>query len=111
MSLSRKQKIIIFAMILVVCAIGGGVFYKRHSAQKAKNRLFENPFSGVNQEINLQSGNYENEALVVDGYVYFYQSRVNLGNYDHVDELKKCGNNVIYRLSPDGTYEEFYTFD
>lgn len=28
MSLSRKQKIIIFAMILVVCAIGGGVFYK-----------------------------------------------------------------------------------
>lgn len=44
MSLSRKQKIIIFAMILVACAIGGGVFYKRHSAQKAKNRLFENPF-------------------------------------------------------------------
>lgn len=53
MSLSRKQKIIIFAMILVACAIGGGVFYKRHSAQKAKNRLFENPFSGVNQEIDL----------------------------------------------------------
>ena len=98
-------------MILVACAIGGGVFYKRHAAQKAKNRLFENPFSGVNQEIDLQSGNYANEALVVDGYVYFYQSRVNLGNYDHVDELKKCGNNVIYRLSPDGTYEEFYTFD
>lgn len=47
MSLSRKQKIIIFAMILVACAIGGGVFYKRHSAQKAKNRLFENPFSGI----------------------------------------------------------------
>ena len=47
MSLSRKQKIIIFAMILVACAIGGGVFYKRHSAQKVKNRLFENPFSGV----------------------------------------------------------------
>ena len=39
MSLSRKQKIIIFAMILVVCAIGGGVFYKNHSEQKAKNRL------------------------------------------------------------------------
>ena len=111
MSLSRKQKIIIFAMILVACAIGGGVFYKRHAAQKAKNRLFENPFSGVNQEIDLQSGNYANEALVVDGYVYFYKSRVELGNYDHVDELKKCGNNVIYRLSPDGTYEEFYTFD
>lgn len=34
-----------------------------------------------------------------------------LGNYDKVDELKKCGNNVIYRLSPDGIYEEFYTFD
>ncbi len=64
----------------------------------------DTPFSGVNQEINPQSGNYENEALVVDGYVYFYQSRVNLGNYDHVDELKKCGNNVIYRLSLDGTY-------
>lgn len=47
MSLSRKQKIIIFAMILVVCAIGGGVFYKYHSEQKAKNRLFENPFSGL----------------------------------------------------------------
>ena len=46
MSLSRKQKIIIFAMILVACAIGGGVFYKRHSAQKAKNRLVENPFFG-----------------------------------------------------------------
>ena len=111
MSLSREQKIIIFAIILVVCTIGGRVFYKHHSEQKAKNRLFENPFSGVNQEINLQSGNYANEALVVDGYVYFYKSRVNLGNYDHVDELKKCGNNVIYRLSPDGTYEEFYTFD
>ena len=41
MSLSRKQKIIIFAMILVACAIGGGVFYKRHAAQKAKNRLFD----------------------------------------------------------------------
>ena len=80
MSLSRKQKIIIFAMILVVCAIGGGVFYKYHSEQKAKNRLFENPFSGVNKEINLQSGNYANEALVVDGYVYFYKSRVNIGN-------------------------------
>ena len=111
MSLSRKQKIIIFAIILVVCTIGGRVFYKHHSEQKAKNRLFENPFSGVNQEIDLQSGNYANEALVVDGYVYFYKSRVNIGNYDHVDELKKCGNNVIYRLSPDGTYEEFYTFD
>lgn len=34
-----------------------------------------------------------------------------LGNYDKIDELEKCGNNVIYRLSPDGTYEEFYTFD
>lgn len=111
MSLSRKQKIIIFAIILVVCTIGGRVFYKHHSEQKAKNRLFENPFSGVNQEIDLQSGNYANEALVVDGYVYFYKSRVNIGNYDHVDELKKCGNNVIYRLSPDGTYEEFYTFE
>lgn len=78
-------------MILVACAIGGGVFYKRHSAQKAKNQLFENPFSGVNQEIDLQSGNYANEALVVDGYVYFYQSRVNLGNYDYVNELKNVG--------------------
>lgn len=47
MSLSRKQKIIIFAIILVVCTIGGRVFYKHHSEQKAKNRLFENPFSGV----------------------------------------------------------------
>lgn len=34
-------------MILVACAIGGGVFYKRHAAQKAKNQLFENPFSGI----------------------------------------------------------------
>ena len=111
MSLSREQKIIIFAVILVVCTIGSRVFYKHNSEQKAKNRLFENPFFGVNQEIDLQSGNYANEALVVDGYVYFYKSRVELGNYDHVDELKKCGNNVIYRLSPEGTYEEFYTFD
>lgn len=39
------------------------------------------------------------------------KSQVNLGNYDYVNELEKCGNNVIYRLSPDGTYEEFYTFD
>ena len=66
MSLSRKEKIVIFAVILGICVIGGGVFCKTHSEQKAKNRLFENPFSGVNQEINLQSGNYENEALVVD---------------------------------------------
>ncbi len=71
MSLSRKQKIIIFAMILVVCAIVGGVFYKRHSAQKAKNRLFENPFFGVNQEINLQSGNYANAALAQYRYGTF----------------------------------------
>ena len=71
---------------------------------KANYICNDTPFSVVNQEINPQSGNYENEALVVDGYVYFYQSRVNLGNYDHVDELKKCGNNVIYRLSLDGTY-------
>ena len=26
-------------------------------------------------------------------------------------KLEKCGNNVIYRLSPDGTYEEFYKFE
>ena len=28
-----------------------------------------------------------------------------LGNYDKKEKLEKCGNNVIYRLSPDGTYE------
>ncbi len=115
MCLNRKRNIIIFAMILGICVIiiGSKVFYKHHSEQKAKNRLIENPFSGINQEINLQSGNYQGntKALVVDGYVYFYKSRVYLGNYDHADELEKCGNNVIYRLSPDGVYEEFYTFD
>ena len=113
MSLSRKEKIVIFAVILFACVIvvGSGIFEKKQSEPKAKNRFFENPFSEVDPGIDQQSGNYANDALVVDGYVYFYKSRVNIGNYDHVDELKKCGNYVIYRLSPDGTYEEFYTFD
>lgn len=113
MSLSRKEKIVLFAVILFACAVvvGSRVYDKKRSETKAKNRIFENPFSGVNSEIDVQSGNYANDALVVDGYVYFYKSRVKLGNYDKVDELEKCGNNVIYRLSPDGEYEEFYTFD
>lgn len=113
MSLSRKEKIVIFAVILFVCVIvvGSGIYEKKQSEPKAKNRFFENPFSEVDPGIDQQSGNYANDALVVDGYVYFYKSRVKLGNYDKVDELEKCGNNVIYRLSPDGTYEEFYTFD
>lgn len=113
MSLSRKEKIVIFAVILFVCVIvvGSRIYEKKQSEPKAKNRFFENPFSEVDSGIDQQSGNYANDALVVDGYVYFYKSRVKLGNYDKVDELEKCGNNVIYRLSPDGTYEEFYTFD
>lgn len=113
MSLSRKEKIVIFAVILFACVIvvGSGIFEKKQSEPKAKNRFFENPFSEVDPGIDQQSGNYANDALVVDGYVYFYKSRVKLGNYDKIDELEKCGNNVIYRLSPDGTYEEFYTFD
>lgn len=113
MSLSRKEKIVIFAVILFVCVIvvGSRVYDKKRSEPKAKNRFFENPFSEVDPGIDQQSGNYANDALVVDGYVYFYKSRVKLGNYDKVDELEKCGNNVIYRLSPDGIYEEFYTFD
>ena len=113
MSLSRKEKIVIFAVILFVCVIvvGSRIYEKKQSEPKAKNRFFENPFSEVDPGIDQQSGNYANDALVVDGYVYFYKSRVKLGNYDKVDELEKCGNNVIYRLSPDGTYEEFYTFE
>ena len=113
MSLSRKEKIVIFAVILFVCVIvvGSGIYEKKQSEPKAKNRFFENPFSEVDPGIDQQSGNYANDALVVDGYVYFYKSRVKLGNYDKIDELEKCGNNVIYRLSPDGTYEEFYTFE
>ena len=113
MSLSRKEKIVIFAVILFVCVIvaGSRIYENKQSEPKAKNRFFENPFSEVDPGIDVQSGNYANDALVVDGYVYFYKSRVKLGNYDKVDELEKCGNNVIYRLSPDGTYEEFYTFD
>ncbi|MBU5477583.1 hypothetical protein KQI72_12895, partial [Eubacterium sp. MSJ-21] len=107
MSLSRKEKIVIFAVILFVCVIvvGSRIYEKKQSEPKAKNRFFENPFSEVDPGIDQQSGNYANDALVVDGYVYFYKSRVKLGNYDKVDELEKCGNNVIYRLSPDGTYE------
>ena len=102
MSLSRKEKIVIFAVILFVCVIvvGSGIYEKKQSEPKAKNRFFENPFSEVDPGIDQQSGNYANDALVVDGYVYFYKSRVKLGNYDKVDELEKCGNNVIYRLSP-----------
>ena len=113
MSLSRKDKIVIFAVMLIACVIvaGSRVYDKKQSEPKAKNRFFENPFSEVDPGIDQQSGNYANDALVVDGYVYFYKSRVKLGNYDKVDELEKCGNNVIYRLSPDGIYEEFYTFD
>ena len=92
MRLDRKRKKIIFAMILGICVImiGSKVFGKYHSEQKAINRLIENPFSGINQEIDLQSGNYQGntKALVVDGYVYFYKSRVYLGNYDHADELE-----------------------
>ena len=113
MSLSRKEKIVLFAVILLACVIvvGSRVYDKKRSEPKAKNRFFENPFSEVDPGIDQQSGNYANDALVVDGYVYVYKSRVKLGNYDKVDALEKCGNNVIYRLSPDGTYEEFYTFD
>ena len=113
MSLSRKEKIVIFAVILFICVIvaGSRICENKQSEPKAKNRFFENPFSEVNPGIDVQSGNYANDALVVDDYVYFYKSRVNLGNYDKVDELEKCGNNVIYQLSPDGTYEEFYTID
>ena len=92
MSLSRKEKIVIFAVILFVCVIvvGSGIYEKKQSEPKAKNRFFENPFSEVNPGIDVQSGNYANDALVVDDYVYFYKSRVNLGNYDlsliHISE-------------------------
>lgn len=113
MSLSRKEKVVIFVVMLFACVIvaGSRVYEIKQSEPKAKNRFFENPFSEVDPGIDQQSGNYANDALVVDGYVYFYKSRVKLGNYDKVDELEKCGNNVIYRLSPDGIYEEFYTFE
>ena len=113
MSLSRKEKVVIFVVMLFACVIvaGSRVYEIKQSEPKAKNRFFENPFSEVDPGIDQQSGNYANDALVVDGYVYFYKSQVKLGNYDKVDELEKCGNNVIYRLSPDGIYEEFYTFE
>ena len=90
MSLSRKEKIVIFAVILFVCVIvvGSRIYEKKQSEPKAKNRFFENPFSEVDPGIDQQSGNYANDALVVDGYVYFYKSRVKLGNYDKVPEFK-----------------------
>lgn len=78
-------------------------------------RISEKPcgylFFDNNKEIEYQYGNYKADALVVDGYVYLYRSVVELGNYDKKEKLEKCGNNVIYRLSPDGTYEEFYEFE
>ena len=84
MSLIRKEKIVLFAVILLACVIvvGSRVYDKKRSEPKAKNRFFENPFSEVDPGIDQQSGNYANDALVVDGYVYFYKSRVKLGNYD-----------------------------
>ena len=88
--------IVLLAWLLVI------VFQKNH----ADIFFFDN-----NKEIEYQYGNYESDALVEDGYVYLYRSVVELGNYDKKEKLEKCGNNVIYRLSPDGTYEEFYEFE
>ena len=90
--------IVLLAWLLVVVI----VFQKNH----ADIFFFDN-----NKEIEYQYGNYESDALVEDGYVYLYRSVVELGNYDKKEKLEKCGNNVIYRLSPDGTYEEFYEFE
>lgn len=90
--------IVLLAWLLVVVI----VFQKNH----ADIFFFDN-----NKEIEYQYGNYKADALVVDGYVYLYRSVVELGNYDKKEKLEKCGNNVIYRLSPDGTYEEFYEFE
>lgn len=41
MSLSRKEKIVIFAVILFACVIvvGSGIFEKKQSEPKAKNRF------------------------------------------------------------------------
>lgn len=41
MSLSRKEKIVIFAVILFVCVIvvGSGIYEKKQSEPKAKNRF------------------------------------------------------------------------
>ena len=89
--------IVLLAWLLVVVI----VFQKNHA-----DIFFDN-----NKEIEYQYGNYKADALVVDGYVYLYRSVVELGNYDKKEKLEKCGNNVIYRLSPDGTYEEFYEFE
>lgn len=113
MSLGKKGKKNIILALIVVCfvLVCVMIYVKKHSEPQMENRIFENPFAGVNEEIDWQSGNYANEALEVDGYIYLYKSRVELGMHDHLDDLEKCGNNVIYRLSPDGTYEEFYTFD
>lgn len=90
--------IVLLAWLLVVVI----VFQKNH----ADIFFFDN-----NKDIEYQYGNYKADALVVDGYVYLYRSVVELGNYDKKETLEKCGNNVIYRLSPDGTYEEFYEFE
>lgn len=85
--------IVLLAWLLVVVI----VFQKNH----ADIFFFDN-----NKDIEYQYGNYKADALVVDGYVYLYRSVVELGNYDKKEKLEKCGNNVIYRLSPDGTYEK-----
>ena len=90
--------IVLLAWLLVVVI----VFQKNH----ADIFFFDN-----NKDIEYQYGNYKADALVVDGYVYLYRSVMELGNYDKKETLEKCGNNVIYRLSPDGTYEEFYEFE
>ena len=84
--------IVLLAWLLVVVI----VFQKNH----ADIFFFDN-----NKEIEYQYGNYKADALVVDGYVYLYRSVVELGNYDKKEKLEKCGNNVIYRLSSDVTYE------
>ena len=66
------------------------IYVKKHSEHQMENRIFENPFAGVNEEIDWQSGNYANEALEVDGYIYLYKSRVELGMHDHLDDLEKA---------------------
>ena len=66
MSLGKKGKKNIILTLIVVCfvLVCVMIYVKKHSEPQMENRIFENPFAGVNEEIDWQSGNYANEALV-----------------------------------------------
>ena len=66
------------------------IYVKKHSEPQMENRIFENHLPELMKRLTGKSGNYANEALEVDGYIYLYKSRVELGMHDHLDDLEKA---------------------